>query len=99
MSKKHPMQKMHVDEHGTVRFVENKIVGFLLDAGPFDLNSLARMEFDDTDWRQFAQLIGYSVSGWGDLSYVTPKQAAKADRRAEQIRLCNDGEAGTGRAG
>lgn len=42
MSKpEHPMQPLLKDEHGVLRFKANKIVRFLLDAGPFDMNALA----------------------------------------------------------
>lgn len=82
MAKKHPRQKMRVDEHGTVRFVQNDIVEFL---AMNKLNDLARMGFSDEDWRQLAQLIGYSVSGYGELSYVPHQHALKMDRKAERI--------------
>lgn len=68
---KHPVQYLYIDESGVVRFKENKIVQFLLDAGPFDMNQLALMNFEDEDREHFAQLIGYSVSGFGDLDYVS----------------------------
>ena len=63
---KHPIQYI---KDG--RFTENKIVSYLLDAGPFDMNQLAVMNFDQGDSEQFAQLIGYSVSGFSTLSYVS----------------------------
>jgi hypothetical protein len=37
------------------------------------------------DMAQFAQLIGYSVSGWGDLSYVPKKLVKKADKKVEEM--------------
>ena len=52
------------------RFVENRIVRDLLDNGPFDMNSIATGSYTDQEQVQFAQLIGYSVSGFGSLSYV-----------------------------
>lgn len=66
----HPQQPTELDEHGTRRFKDNAIVRFLLDNGPFDLNNLALRHFTNEDRRQFAQLIGYSVCGYEDLSYV-----------------------------
>lgn len=78
---KHPLQPLVKDEQGTVRFKRNKIVRFLLDAGPYDLNKLACMDWSQEDWEQLAQLIGYSLSGFGELSYVTDKtynQAAES---------------------
>lgn len=66
----HPIQPLVQATDGTVRFKENKIVRFLLDAGPFDMNKIACMEFSQNDREQFAQLIGYSLCGFGELSYV-----------------------------
>ena len=68
---KHPMQPVYRASDGTIRFKENKIVRFLLDAGPSDLNQLAIMDFEDEDREQLAQLIGYSVIGFGELDYVS----------------------------
>lgn len=70
MSARHPMQPLLVDGEGVLRFKENRIVRHLLDAGPLDLNALAALDFDPEDWRQFAQLIGYSLDGWASLPYV-----------------------------
>lgn len=78
----HPMQPIILDEEGVVRFKSNKIVEFLLDAGPFDLNQLALMPFDADDRMQLAQLIGYSVSGFGDLSYANDAAVEAADAAA-----------------
>jgi hypothetical protein len=70
-TQKFPNQPTFIDRNGTIRFVKNPIVDFLLERGPFDLNDLAKERFDDDASAQFAQLIGYSVCGWGDLSYVS----------------------------
>ena len=67
----HPMQPLEKDAGGVVRFKMNPIIRFLLDAGPFDMNSLAMMPWSDEDREQLAQLIGYSVSGFGELSYAS----------------------------
>lgn len=83
--KKHPMQQVHLDKEGVARFRANKIVRYLLDAGPFDMNQLALMSFSRRDREQFAQLIGYSVSGYGDLSYTSAKSVAKADAKVEEL--------------
>ena len=79
MKTKHPMQPIAPDKHGTYRFKENAIVRYLLDNGGYDMNQLAMMPFDKDDRMQFAQLIGYSVGGYGDLSYASTKSVAKAD--------------------
>lgn len=67
----HPHQPLGLDANGTLRFKPNKIVRFLIDMGTFDMNKLAIMDFSKEDRVQFAQLIGYSRSGFGDLSYVS----------------------------
>ena len=79
------MQPIEIAADGVVRFRENKIVRFLLDAGPFDMNQLALMRFDRANYSEFAQLIGYSVSGYGDLSYADPDVVAAADRIADAL--------------
>lgn len=42
------------------------------------MNTLARLKFPDVDRAQFAQLIGYSVSGYGELSYTELDAAYEA---------------------
>jgi len=80
---KHPMQPI-VLEDGIARFKKNQIVRFLLDAGPYDLNKLASVPFSSDDWNQFYQLIGYSVSGFGDLELGDSDIVAKADAIVEE---------------
>lgn len=75
---KHPVQPLIRDKCGTVRFKENAIVHFLLKSGPYDMNKLAMMPWSVEDYEQFAQLIGYSLSGFSELSYVTDETYARA---------------------
>ena len=70
MNPRHPIQPL-VDVDGVQRFKKNAIVEYLLDHGGIDMNHLARKEFSVEDREQFAQLIGYSFSGYASLSYVT----------------------------
>ncbi|ANF28013.1 hypothetical protein PS273GM_12980 [Stutzerimonas stutzeri] len=82
------MQPIEFDRRGTIRFRENKIVRHLLDfAEPrgCGLNELARMDFSQEDRMQLAQLIGYSVSGYGDLSYASRESVETADAIAEAL--------------
>lgn len=65
------------------RFVANKIVEHLLDNGNDDMNSLAVMQFSNQDRMQFAQLIGYSVCGFGDLPYANKETIETAIELAE----------------
>lgn len=67
---RHPMQPL-VMVKGVKRFKENAIVRHLLYSGSLDLNQIAALPFSQEDREQFAQLIGYSLAGFGDLSYVT----------------------------
>jgi hypothetical protein len=64
-----PLQPLHVDEE-IVRFRGNVLVRFLLDHGGIDLNRLAMVDAPAYDREQLAMLIGYSVRGFEELSYV-----------------------------
>ena len=75
---KHPIQPFDIAADGVLRFKENKIVRYLLEKGPFDLNFLAVQGFSQEDHEQFAQLIGYSKSGWSGLSYVSDETWERA---------------------
>lgn len=82
----HPMQPIIKDESGTIRFKENAIVRLLLESPrPLNLNDLALIDFSPEDQIQFAQLIGYSLSGFHELSYVTDEAAAAATKAAREI--------------
>jgi len=79
-----------MDDHGVLRFQENKIVSFLLEfarAHGTTLNELAMMQFSKEDWQQFSQLHGYSLSGYGDLSYVDDVSYATAERMHDDPEL------------
>ena len=79
MTKPHPIQPL-VDDSGTLRFKRNAIVCYLLDNGGLDMNELAGLSFSREDREQFAQLIGYSLSVFGELSYVSDETYAAAER-------------------
>ena len=82
------MQPLVRDSSGTRRFKQNAIVTFLLDSGPFEMNDIAEMDFTAEDRVQFAQLIGYSLNGFGELPYVddTSFMAAKISTKKEVSR-------------
>lgn len=78
----HPTQPIVLDEHGVERFQGNAIVKHLLEiAGQHgvDLNRIAAMDFALEDRVQFAQLLGYSVSGLGDLVAMQAVDVASQD--------------------
>lgn len=80
----HPIQPIVKDDNGVLRFKSNAIVEYLLHHGTTDLNDLARLDFPKEDRQQFSQLIGYSLSGYGELSYVDDETYMTAEAMAEQ---------------
>jgi hypothetical protein len=80
---KQPIQPLALDIHGTLRFKENALVRYILDNGGIDMNHLAVQDFPQEDREQFAQLIGYSLSGFADLSYVTDETYDAAEKMYE----------------
>ncbi len=78
MQTKHPIQPLSEDENGIIRFKSNKIVKFLLERGGFSMEDLACMEFSQEDLEQFFQLIGYDLSGYGELSFVSEESYGAA---------------------
>lgn len=89
---KHPMQPIALDTHGVARFVRNKIVEHLVDTYAFgrSLNEICRKfdvhGADREDYEQLTMLIGYSVSGFGDLSTSSEDRVALAEDIAASIR-------------
>jgi hypothetical protein len=88
-SKKQPMQPIVLDEDGVPRFQENKVITFLFETGKLDLNMLSVMVANGVipteDYSQITQMLGYSVSGWGDLSNSPSEDVTKADFEADLI--------------
>lgn len=82
--KKHPIQPLLKEAKGVLRFKQNAIVRHLLDHGGIDLNQIAAMKFSREDREQFAQLIGYSLSGFSDLIYVSAETYKAASRMANR---------------
>lgn len=87
---KHPIQPLALDEGGRLRFKENAIVNYLLDNGGKNMNDLAELPFSVEDRQQFAQLIGYSLGGYGELSYVDTDAYGAAE---EMTRTPDESEA------
>ena len=71
-TKKHPIQPIELVDY-VIRFKANKIIVWLFDSGKLDLNEIAIMDFPKEDRQQLAQLLGYSICGYADLSYVDNK--------------------------
>lgn len=98
----HPVQPVVLDEHNTARFKANAIVRYLIDVctqkGICDMNSLAILPFNREDREQFAQLIGYSVSGAGDLSYFSDEVYEVAAAEVARVRREQDDNGANGPA-
>lgn len=93
---KHPIQPLMADGLGVLRFKQNRIICDLLDFATdrgFGLNEIACREYSREDRQQLAQLIGYSLHGYGELrSYVDDDaygaaqlMASGLDERAARI--------------
>jgi hypothetical protein len=85
---RNPIQPLILDKNGVLRFKQNKIVDALLSFAQekgFGLNEIACGNFSDDDRMQLAQLIGYSLSGYGDLSYVSNDSYDAAEKMAEGV--------------
>lgn len=89
---KHPRQPIvWVDK--VIRFKENKIISWMLEMGragrKFDFNDIVMNyhidKFSLEDLIQLDQLVGYSVSGFGDLSYVPAEEVAVCDEIAAEL--------------
>ncbi len=88
---KHPMQPIVVDGEVT-RFRSNRVVAFLMETarhrgtGLSELAGIAdAMQVPPEDWEQFIQLLGYSVSGYCDLSTVSEESKDAAWKAAEKL--------------
>ena len=85
---RHPIQPLCKDSAGVLRFRENAIVSHLYEyslARGCGMNELADLPFSKEDRQQFAQLIGYSLSGYGELrSYVDDDAYGAAERMARK---------------
>jgi len=83
------MQPIVQDKRGVFRFKRNGLVDALYEHGVktgLSLNELHCMDFTDEDRQQFAQLIGYSVSGYGSLNYVSDEAYEAAEQAAHGIK-------------
>lgn len=67
------------------RFIPNRIVEALLNTSAFDLNKIAIMDFTNEERTQLAMLIGYSLGGFADLSYVDGESYYEAERLSEGL--------------
>lgn len=86
----HPIQPLQTDAQGVLRFKENLIVRNLLEFAEtrgMDMNTIAVAEHSNEDRQQFAQLIGYSLSGYAELrSYVDDAAYMAAEAKSKNSK-------------
>ncbi len=86
----HPIQPLYKDTDGRIKFKANQIVRDLLHLASqhgMDLNNIACRAYSDQDRQQLAQLIGYSLDGYGELrSYVDDAAYAVAEAKSRSKR-------------
>lgn len=96
-----PMQPVVQDAHGVLRFRKNAIVCTLLDRDTArgrvypdfparsdgGLNWTGAQGFSQADEEQLAQLIGYSISGYHELPYVSDESVSLANALAHGVML------------
>ena len=89
--KNHPMQPIERDDQGIVRFKMNRIVRRLLDCARIQGYSINEIvadledgDFTEDDHDQFMQLIGYSVSGFGDVAF-NRRLVNRADAKVKRL--------------
>jgi len=82
------MQPVVVAADGVIRFKANQIISDMLDLCQkhgFGLNEIAIREYEKDDRSQLMQLIGYSVSSYGNLDCSRAKHVMRADQKAETL--------------
>lgn len=91
------MQQLHLDDEGRVRFRSNAIVEALLercrDTG-YTLNEILGEKFSEDDVVQFWQLIGYSLGGYHELSFIPDADCKEATEAARAAGLLETHPAG-----
>lgn len=82
----YPMQPISTDELGVARFERNLIIDWLC-TEKSNMNEVAiyaaENGIDEKYQQQVAQLVGYSISGYGNLSYVNDENYERAQLRAK----------------
>lgn len=81
------MRELVKDKNGVVRFKQNVIIDWLQETKRIDLNDIARHIglFPIEDVEEFWQMLGYSVGGYGDLSFVREETIQEADEAMDRL--------------
>lgn len=73
-----PLQPVYRDERGILRFRPNLVVVKLTELCPGWDRAMQDPEVSDEDREQFATLIGFTLAGFCELSFVSDVAIAKA---------------------
>jgi hypothetical protein len=89
MTTPHISQPIVRDAHGVARFQSNALIQYLADKGAINLNQLVALPFPQADVDQFWQLLGYSLSAYAGLSFISKeaREAAAAWRAEDEGRF------------
>ena len=79
------MRSIIKDSRGVIRFKANAIVNWIVSSGRLNLNDILLDEYSIEDIEEFWQLMGYSVSEYGELSFIREETVAVADAIAERF--------------
>jgi hypothetical protein len=82
------MQPVEMAGDQVVRFKRNQIICDMQELCAkhgLDLNEIACRDYSKDDRSQLMQLIGYSVSGYGNLSCSRAKHVMRADEKAASM--------------
>ena len=85
----HPTQPVVLDEDGRARCKVNAVVRHLYNftkTRGLNLNDIAELPFTKEDMTQFMQLLGYTVDGLAELSFVETNIVRKLDAEAAKLR-------------
>lgn len=83
------MMREVVNDNGVLRFKANTVVRELMNRaryGKCDLNDLIGLNLPIADWEEFHQLIGYSLSGYQDISFFSDESKDAAHALQESFR-------------
>jgi hypothetical protein len=74
-----PMQPVEFDDSGVLRFRGNKVVEYLFETRAINLNTIPTRALPAEDVEQFWQMLGYSLSGYQDLSFIREETKRSLD--------------------
>lgn len=81
-----PLQPLYRDAKGVIRFRGNAVVQWLVDSRIVNLNGILIENFPQADVEQFWQLLGYSIAGYAELSFVSDETYQAVDDAALEVR-------------